>query len=167
MSDLSINEASKLLGLSSRTIRRMVKSGKLLAKLVKGKKWLEYRFDEAYLKNYLAKNGNSLDTFQNSVNSVNSNFLNPDQIVLPKDFIFRYEQLLVRIGQLESIREEYKMLTERAESLLKKEAEYKKLIEEKEKIIQDLQKMIENFTRKKWWQFWLPKRPLNFQRNFS
>lgn len=155
----TLHEASKILGKSPITLRRMIKSGKLSAHLIKGRKHDQYAISQNEISYQLNKN---MITFQHKLSI---EYLLEQRNKEFQDLYTRQEQLLIRLGQLESQR---MMLTERAESLAQKEAEYRAQLELKEKenqqlkiLLEEKQKIIEQFTKKKWWQFW--KKPAILQ----
>jgi excisionase family DNA binding protein len=149
---LTLKEVAQILGLHPMTVRRYIKADKLTAVIIKGKKRDEYRIPEKALQD-LAQG--PVLSYQSKVNIAN---FNPQESLEFKELLFQHQQALVRLGQLEAQR---LMLTERAESLQKREEEFQAKMAEKERKLErerrekePLAARIQELTRKRWWEFW-------------
>lgn len=161
---ISVKEAAQILGKTERTIYRYIKEGKIMSRYIKGKKFREHRLEEADILRMSRLSIENVvtetfchDNYVRTTEEIAKNKGVPIEIF--QDLLKEHQGALVRLGQLEAIKEEHKMLTERAQSLLLKEAEYKAQLEEKEKKIHHLEEQLKRLTRKKWWEFW--KKPIS------
>ncbi len=109
---LTLKKVAKILGKHPITIRRYIKNDKLKATLVKGRKRDEYRISEKALQE-LAQG--LVMSYQKRAKIDN---FKAQKTLEFKELLFQHQQALMRLGQLEN---ERLMLTERAESLQKRE----------------------------------------------
>ncbi len=132
MENYTIKEAAEISGISTTTIRRYIKSGKINASLEKGRYGPEYRISKESLSAIGIEQNNALPMRRNG----NNNARSPEELsMLLRDLVplglyqelaMKHEQLLVQYGMVRAGGQrllEYKVESEMKEQFLKEKQE--------------------------------------------
>jgi predicted DNA-binding transcriptional regulator AlpA len=135
---LTLHEVAKLLAMSERSVRRYVQRGQLTSQYVSTEKGRELRFSETEVQKVLsdmaktrpAPSGQPVDSGR--TDGQKAEFSGFSGTIDLKEFFTRYEHLLGQLGYFQAKAEEVKLLSERAESLIKDKQELELKIQQQD-----------------------------------
>lgn len=158
--EIDVDQAAEILGVSTRTIRRYVKEGKIDHRRVQGKFGEELRFNEEELRQLARTMSNgvgkgrqaSQDSSVNGVKGSRTQGLSPEALWQAyQELQAEYRNAAAQIGFLRSRAEEVPKLAERAESLQKQKEEAEKARAAAEEEKKNLAKELEQVRRQMLW----------------
>lgn len=128
--EIDVDKAAEILGVSTRTVRRYAKDGKIDYRRVQGKFGEELRFSEKELRQLANDRSNGTDKSSQATEDKSGNGVNSGSALNAQALWRAYQELqaeyrnaAAQIGFLRNQAEEVPKLTERAESLQKQKEE--------------------------------------------